>query len=158
MITYVLAAAAFLTLLASLVYIRSARLRFRVVRLIDADVNRDVEAHSLAFSAYRKEAHSAIVYGLLATVLGSAAVIDNPDVIVGFAALAAPAIASLLVGAPVGPRGPYGRNRWDIERRAGEALEQEQLAPGAWAADLAPKRCRTSPVSRSGGCTRLARV
>ena len=55
MITYVLAAAAFLTLLASLVYIRSARLRFRVVRLIDADVNRDVEAHSLAFSAYRKE-------------------------------------------------------------------------------------------------------
>ena len=77
MITYVLAAAAFLTLLASLVYIRSARLRFRVVRLIDADVNRDVEAHSLAFSAYRKEAHSAIVYGLLATVLGSAAVIEN---------------------------------------------------------------------------------
>ena len=158
MITYVLAAAAFLTLLASLVYIRSARLRFRVVRLIDADVNRDVEAHSLAFSAYRKEAHSAIVYGLLTTVLGSAAVIDNPDVIVGFAVLAAPAIASLWWARLSVREARMARNRWDIERRAGEALEQEQLAPKAWAARLAPKRCRTSPVSRSGGCTRLARV
>ena len=31
------------------------------------------------------------------------------------------------------------RNRYDIERRAGEALEQEQLAPKAWAARLAPE-------------------
>ncbi len=139
MITYVLAAAAFLTLLASLVYIRSARLRFRVVRLIDADVNRDVEAHSLAFSAYRKEAHSAIVYGLLTTVLGSAAVIDNPDVIVGFALLAAPAIASLWWARLSVREARMARNRWDIERRAGEALEQEQLAPKAWAARLAPE-------------------
>jgi len=31
------------------------------------------------------------------------------------------------------------RNRYDIERRADEALEQEQLAPKAWAARLAPQ-------------------
>ena len=31
------------------------------------------------------------------------------------------------------------RNRFDLERRAGEALEQEQLAPKAWAARLAPE-------------------
>ena len=44
--------------------------------LIDDDLNRDVEAHSLAFSAYRKEAHSAIVYGLL-TVTSLAAALSS---------------------------------------------------------------------------------
>ena len=69
MITYALLAAAVACLAAAVVYVRSARLRLRVVNLIDDDVDRDVEAHSLAFSAYRKEAHSAIVYGLLAPAL-----------------------------------------------------------------------------------------
>ena len=63
MITYLLLATAAACFLAAAVSVRSARLRFRVVRLIDDDADRDVEAHSLAFSAYRKEAHAAIVYG-----------------------------------------------------------------------------------------------
>ncbi len=139
MITYALLAAAVACLAAAVVYVRSARLRLRVVNLIDDDVDRDVEAHSLAFSAYRKEAHSAIVYGLLAPALAVVALSDNTDLVVVFSALAAPALASLWWARLSVREARMARNRWDIERRAGEALEQEQLAPKAWAARLAPE-------------------
>lgn len=139
MITYVLAAAAIISLFAALVYIRSARLRLRVVRLIDADLNRDIEAHSLAFSSYRKEAHAAIVYGLLAVSFAATAVIDGPNAVGVFALLVFPAGASLWWARLSVREARMARNRWDIERRAGEALEQEQLAPKAWAARLAPE-------------------
>ena len=139
MITYLLLATAAACFLAAAVSVRSARLRFRVVRLIDDDADRDVEAHSLAFSAYRKEAHAAIVYGLLAPVFVAAALSSNPDIVVVFSVMAIPAGASLWWARLSVREARMARNRWDLERRAGEALEQEQLAPKAWAARLAPE-------------------
>ena len=139
MITYALLAASAVCLAAAVVSVRSARLRLRVVNLIDDDADRDVEAHSLAFSAFRKEAHSAIVYGLLTPALAAVALSDNTDLVVAFTAVAAPALASLWWARLSVREARMARNRWDIERRAGEALEQEQLAPKAWAARLAPE-------------------
>ena len=55
--SYLLTALAVVCLAAALVYVRSARLRYRVVRLIDADVNRDVEAHSLTNRGRDADAH-----------------------------------------------------------------------------------------------------
>ena len=139
MTTSVLAALSVVCLLAALVYVRSARLRYRVVRLIDADANRDVEAHSLAFSAFRKEAHSAIVYALLAPAAAIVALVERVEVSAVFGVMAVPAVASLWWARLSVREARMARNRWDIERRAGEALEQEQLAPKAWAARLAPE-------------------
>ena len=139
MTTSVLAALSVVCLLAALVYVRSARLRHRVVRLIDADANRDVEAHSLAFSAFRKEAHSAIVYALLAPAAAIVALVERVEVSAVFGVMAVPAVASLWWARLSVREARMARNRWDIERRAGEALEQEQLAPKAWAARLAPE-------------------
>jgi len=138
-ITYLLLVTAAACFLAAAVSVRSARLRFRVVRLIDDDADRDVEAHSLAFSAYRKEAHAAIVYGLLAPVFVAAAFSSSPDIVVVFSVMAIPAGASLWWARLSVREARMARNRWDLERRAGEALEQEQLAPKAWAARLAPE-------------------
>lgn len=91
----VLTGVAVVCLAASLVYVRSARLRHRVVRLIDADANRDVEAHSLAFSAFRKEAHSAIVYALLAPVAAVMGFFGESAVTVVLSVMAIPALVSL---------------------------------------------------------------
>lgn len=136
---YVLTGLAVVCLLAALVYVRSARLRFRVVRLIDGAENRDVEAHSLAFSAFRKEAHSAIVYALLTPVAAAMAFVGSNGVAVVLGVMAIPAFASLWWARLSVRESRMARNRWDLERRAGEALEQEQLAPKAWAARLAPE-------------------
>ncbi len=139
MTTYILSGLAFLCLLAAIVYVRSARLRLRVVRLIEADLNPDVEAHSLAFAAYRKEAHAAIVYALMAPAAAAAAFVDNSEIVVVFGVMAIPAAVSLWWARLSVREARMARNRYDLERRAGEALEQEQLAPKAWAARLAPE-------------------
>ncbi len=139
MLTYTLASLAFVCVLASLVYVRSARLRLRVVSLVDSEPSADVEAHSVAFSAYRKEAHSAIVYALLALAASAVAFVDHVNISAAFGVLALPAVASLWWARLSVREARMARNRYDLERRAGEALEQEQLAPKAWAARLAPE-------------------
>ncbi|NCG22858.1 MAG: hypothetical protein GWP47_01840 [Actinobacteria bacterium] len=48
MSVYLLILIAAVSLTAAAVYVRSARLRLRVVRLVEADPSTDIEAHSLA--------------------------------------------------------------------------------------------------------------
>lgn len=135
----VLGALAVLCLASAVVHARSARLRWRVVRLIDTDDAEDVEAHSLAFANYRKELHSALVYLLLGAVAALVARFDNPNVTVVLGVMAVPAVVSLWWSRSSLREARMARNRYDIERRAQQALEQEQLAPKAWAARLAPE-------------------
>ncbi len=139
MTTIVLGVLAAISLASSVVYARSARLRLRVVRLIETDAGSGAEAHSVAFASFRKEAHASGVYGLLAIAVGTLALVDAPDMSMVLAILAAPAVASLWWSRLSGREARMARNRYDIERRADEALEQEQLAPKAWAARLAPE-------------------
>lgn len=135
----VLGALAVLCLASAVVHARSARLRWRVVRLIDTDDAEDVEAHSLAFANYRKELHSALVYLLLGVAAALVARFDNPNVTVVLGVMAVPAVVSLWWSRSSLREARMARNRYDIERRAQQALEQEQLAPKAWAARLAPE-------------------
>lgn len=122
------------------VYAQSARLRLRLVALVDSDPSVDVEAHSLAFASYRKEVHTALVYGLLAVAAAVVAVVgDGDSATAAFGVLLIPAGAGLWWSRSSSREARMARNRFDIERRAGEALEQEQLAPKAWAARLAPE-------------------
>ncbi|MDG2029196.1 MAG: PP2C family protein-serine/threonine phosphatase [Acidimicrobiales bacterium] len=139
MTTIILAALAVVSLAACGAYVQSARLRLRLVNLVDNDPSVDVEAHSLAFAAFRKEAHTAIVYGAIAIAAGIVAFVDVENISVIFGVLAIPGLASLWWARTSSREARMARNRYDIERRAGEALEQEQLAPKAWAARLAPE-------------------
>ena len=135
----VLVSLAVLALAAAVVYARSARLRWRVVKLIGADVNADIEAHSLAFAAFRKELHAALVYALLAPAAALVAQSSDPDLVMVFGAMGLPALVSLWWARTSVREARMARNRYDIERRAEQALEQEQLAPKAWSARLAPE-------------------
>ena len=68
------------------------------------------------------------------------AVFDGANLSVAlFGLLIFPAGASLWWSRSLAREARMARNRFDIERRASEALEQEQLAPKAWAARLATR-------------------
>jgi phosphoserine phosphatase RsbU/P len=140
MSTIVLGVLAVVALFAAGVYAHSARLRLRLVRLVESDISVDVEGHSLAFASFRKEAHTSIVYAIVAAAAAAVALIDGTAVTAAFGVLILPAVAALWWSRGSSREARMARNRYDIERRAGEALEQEQLAPKAWAARLAPEQ------------------
>ncbi len=141
MTTIILGVLAVVSLATSVVYARSARRRLRLARLIETDSADDREGHSLAFAAYRKEAHTSAIYALIAPAAAVVAVFDGANVTSAlFGLLLFPAGASLWWSRTLSREARMARNRYDIERRASEALEQEQLAPKAWAARLAPEQ------------------
>lgn len=139
MTTIILGTLAVVSLITAIVYARSARMRYRLVRLVESDMHTDVEAHSLAFAAYRKEAHTSAIYAVLAPAAAVVAFVDVADIAAAFGVLGLPALAALWWSRTSSREARMARNRYDLERRAGEALEQEQLAPKAWAARLAPE-------------------
>ncbi|MEQ8842543.1 MAG: PP2C family protein-serine/threonine phosphatase [Acidimicrobiales bacterium] len=140
MTTIILGILALVASATAAVYAHSARLRVRLVSLVNSDPAMDIEAHSLAFASYRKEAHTSLFYGLLALAAATAAVVGGGGTGARpFGLMIVPAVAGLWWSRSSSREARMARNRFDLERRAGEALEQEQLAPKAWAARLAPE-------------------
>ncbi|MDE0928570.1 MAG: PP2C family protein-serine/threonine phosphatase [Acidimicrobiales bacterium] len=131
--TPVLAVVGLICLAATLSWVRSARHRQRLVHRIDPQEEPD--AYTLAWSHFRKEAHSALLYGLLAGAFFANAVVSATWV---FALVAVPALVSTAWARNAVREARLARQRIDIERRAQEALSQESLAPKAWAGRLAP--------------------
>jgi len=132
--TPVLLLAGIVCLAATYGWVNSARHRYRLVRRIDMETAPD--AYTLAWSNFRKEAHAASLYGLLALL---AFLTVFADVEVLFALVAIPAMVSTVWARNGLREARMARQRIDIERRAQEALDQEELAPKAWAARLAPE-------------------
>lgn len=146
MTTIILATLAAVSLSTSVVYARSARRRLRLAHLIESDGANDREGHSLAFAAFRKDAHTSIVYALMVPPAVVVALFNETNSFSAlFGLLLLPAGASLWWSRSLAREARMARNRYDIERRASEALEQEQLAPKAWAARLAPEQVPDFP-------------
>ena len=139
MATFVLDFLALAFALATTFYIRSARLQLRVRRLIESEGGQ-VEALTLAEASFRKEVHGAVVYGLLVPVSLLIGRVDVGSIEAVLAVLLVPAGASIWWGRSALQEARMARNRYAVERRAEEALEQEQLAPKAWARRLAPEQ------------------
>ena len=135
--TPVLTALGIICLAATLAWIRSARQRYRVVQKVDSDEAPD--AHTLAWSTFRKEIHSASLYGLLSLASFFTAFTETSDAAVVFVLVAVPALVSTYWARNAVREARMARKSYDIERRAQEALAQEELAPKAWAARLAPE-------------------
>ncbi len=131
--TPVLTVVGLICLAATLSWARSSRHRYRLVHRIDPEMAPD--AYTLAWSQFRKEFHSALLYGLLALGLLLNAFADVTAV---FALVAIPAVVSTAWARNAVREARLARQRIDIERRAQEALAQEELAPKAWASRLAP--------------------
>ena len=139
MATFVLDFLALFCVVAAVFYGRAARHQLRFRRLIETEGGH-VEAVTLADAAFRKELHGAVVYGLLAPLALLVGRVDVANIEVTLALLMVPAAASIWWGREALQHARMARNRFALERRAEQALEQEHLAPKAWAARLAPEQ------------------
>jgi len=135
----ILALVGIASLVAAVVWSRTARRLHEVWKRVEAERGPDADVTVLARSAFRKDLHTTCLYGVLA--LAAAGVVTAGEQI--------PSLLFLLILVPVGLSVAYGRDfaretrlaeqRTTIERRAEEVLSQEELAPKRWAARLAPE-------------------
>ena len=137
-------------LLAAAVWLRSSRRLRRTWKRIEQIAVEDqdlADTARVAKSLYRKDLHTAILYGCLTALLVTgAALIDNR---LGFS------LPVLLLLVPIGITVYSGRwflaeaaeleERSLMQRRAAQLLEQDDMAPAAWARRLAPRELPTTP-------------
>ncbi len=138
---------AVLSIGAAYVWARSARLRLRLLSRLEATLReldqRDSVAQRAAITItrgdFRRDTHAALTYALLALSALVVAVTNNVAWVGLFGVLSLPAIVSLLWSTNSVKEARLSAERFDLERRAEEALNQENLAPRAWAGRLAPE-------------------
>jgi sigma-B regulation protein RsbU (phosphoserine phosphatase) len=135
----ILAVVAVACFVAAVVWGRSAR----SLRKISTRVKREFGAGSdvtvIARSAYRKEVHSTVLYGVLGVAATVAAAIDQSDGDAVFALVLIPVAVSIVFGRDFVREARLAESRFALERRAEEVLSQEELAPRRWAERLAPE-------------------
>jgi serine phosphatase RsbU (regulator of sigma subunit) len=121
---------------------RSARQRLRIAERV-----RDLgspDAMELSRATFVKDTIVTTTFGLAALASLLAVVLGRRGP-VAFGLLVVPAVASLIVGRHFPRQARLSQARWDLERRAEETLNQEDLAPRRWAERLAPQTLPTIP-------------
>lgn len=97
-----------------------------------------------AHLSFRKETHNVLLYGLLAVISALASVTEGSAVQVAFLALLLPVGVSIRYGRRILGEARLAEQRWLLERRAQEVLDQNaQFTPMRWAARLAPDELPT---------------
>ncbi len=136
----VLIALGIICVIAAVGWARSARYRRRFLSNVDHDADNPQgdAAYQLARSAFNKEVHSAALYAVLAGAAFFNAISDDPRAPVVFALAAIPALISVYWSRTAVREARLSRQRFFLEKKAEEALEQDDFAPKAWAARLAP--------------------
>lgn len=137
-----LAAAALLCAVAAALWGRAAARLSRASRRIEAEASASEsgrEAALLARTAFDKDLHTALLYSLLTVGLAVASVsklawYQVPLLLVSIAVVVSLRLGRRLLNEPV-----LAEQRAQIERRAQEVLDQEDLAPRRWADRLAPQ-------------------
>lgn len=128
--------------LAAFVWLRSSfRLErsWRRIRRLVGETGRGQDAADLAHFAFRKELHTGLLYLILAGALVFASLSDKPAFDLPLVLLLVPVVGSLFYGRRFLRQAQEVEARSLLERRAEEAIEQEAVAPKAWAARLAPQ-------------------
>ena len=124
---------------AAIVWATSARRLQRVLRRTENEFGDDSVPVVLARSAFRKEAHTTMLYVVLAIAAAATAVADRPEAALLFSFVIVPVILSVVSAKDFAKESRLTEERFTIERRAEEVLTQDQLAPQRWAARLAPQ-------------------
>jgi serine phosphatase RsbU (regulator of sigma subunit) len=96
-------------------------------------------AESLARSSFLRDLHAASLYLLVAIIALFLLTTDTEFWTVMMLVVGVPATVTLMWGRKSGTEFRMAQERFEIERRAQEALAQEELAPRAWAGRLAPE-------------------
>lgn len=141
----VLAIAAAACAVAALVWARSARMRYGLIGKLEEDVKAAATSSNafialqLARIGFKKELHAVAIYSILAFGLGitaTSSAIESVQLL-GLLVLI-PAIYTVSLYRTAGNEIAMLRQQISIEKKAEEALEQDNLAPKAWAGRLAP--------------------
>ena len=138
----VLAGIAVACLAAAFVWGRSSRRLQRASRRIESDIGVDgfgAESAALARSAFRKELHTAVLYGALGLAIAVLAFDDHGLNHLALLAVLVPVAVTFRYGPRFLAEARLVEGRSLLERRAEQILAQEDLAPVRWAARLAPE-------------------
>jgi hypothetical protein len=128
-------------LAAAYVWVRSAVRLDRAARRVAAEATATgsgLEAARLVRSAFRKSVHTALLYAILAGGIAVSSISEEYWFDLPLALLLVPVAISLRSARSIFAEAPLAEGLATAERRAAEVLKQEQSAPLAWAARLAP--------------------
>jgi len=134
----ILAVVAVACVLAAVVWGRSARYLRKVELRLEAETGTESDATVLARSQFRKELHTAVLYGVLAAASLAVSFSPQGEIDVLYAFVLIPVVMALVYGRDFIREARLFEGRAAIERRAEEVLSQEELAPKRWAERLAP--------------------
>ncbi|HKE74802.1 MAG TPA: PP2C family protein-serine/threonine phosphatase [Acidimicrobiales bacterium] len=126
------------SLVAALVWARSTRRLHVVWKRVEAERGVDADVTVLARSAFRKDLHTACLYGVLAVAAAAVVVLGDHIPSLLFALILVPVALSIAYGRDFAREARLAEDRTKLERKAEEVLSQEELAPKRWAARLAP--------------------
>jgi serine phosphatase RsbU (regulator of sigma subunit) len=135
----VLSVVAAACLVATTFWIRSAVAHRRAWRRAEREFGARSDAAVLARTSFRKEVHATSVYLALLVATGIGLVLKTRNAIYALSLVLIPVGLSLAFSKDFLRAIRLSAERFTIERRAVEVLTQEQLAPKAWAARLAPE-------------------
>ena len=141
----ILAVVAVACVLAALVWGRSARYLRKVELRLEAETGPESDATILARSQFRKELHTAVLYGVVASASLAVSFSPQGEIDVLYAFVLIPVVMALVYGRDFIREARLFEDRAVIARRAEEVLSQEELAPKRWAERLAPDDLPTIP-------------
>jgi phosphoserine phosphatase RsbU/P len=124
-------------LVATVFWGRSANRLHRAWRRIDDGTGSD--AADLSRSAFRKDGHTATLYGTLTVAFAISSLSMSTWVDATVALIALPLAVTVRYGPRFLHEARVAEARAALERRAEQVLEQETLAPRRWASRLAPE-------------------
>ncbi len=137
-----LGAAAISCAVAAGLWARAASRTIRAVRRIESPPGGAPVAPGatgLARSAFDKDLHNAILYGVLTVGLAVASLSKSAWFELPLLGVTVPVVVSIRFAPRFFDEGRLAEDRALLERRAEEVLAQEELAPRQWAARLAPE-------------------
>ncbi|MDA8393189.1 MAG: PP2C family protein-serine/threonine phosphatase [Actinomycetota bacterium] len=123
------------------VWFRSTKRLRRVVSRLQGEVlngRASEDSLELARSSWRKDFHTAVLYGILAFSAAATAVLGRTVLGLPLFLVLVPAVFTVRFGNRFSDTARLAEQRSQLERRAEEVLAQKELAPMAWAARLAP--------------------
>jgi serine phosphatase RsbU (regulator of sigma subunit) len=123
---------------AAAVWARSALRLRKVARRAEVEFGREADAATVARSAFRKDVHSMVLYGVLTVASAAGAFLDEGSTWL-FALVLIPVLVSVIYGRVFVRDSRLAEGRLELERRAEEVLSQDDLAPKRWAERLAPE-------------------
>ena len=133
-------------LTAAIVWGRSALRLERAWRRITRSEGARGPGTAAAQLGFRKEIHTAVLYAVLGVVIGVSSLSNDPEFDIPMLLVLVPVGLSLRFGRQILTEARLTEERWVLERRAQEVLDQQsELTPMRWSARLAPDDLPTTP-------------